>query len=184
MTKPVVFRAGDTVRVIDPRVVTRVGYPQCVDDYLGDVDRLVGDEIEAIANKILGLPMLHKPSKTLDKVRRELALALARRDGFGGSERSIHLVEKPELMGMEARVVSVRSVMTGFYSPATGGRNYDGEYDYDPAYLADRKTVRVAELDIFVSEKALRPGVFRMRVESRPELPVSHLVRVQNPEVD
>ena len=183
MTRPAPYRVGDLVRVVDPRVVVRVGYPKCVDDYLGDVDRLVGVEIDAIADKILGLPMLHPPSKTLDRVRRELALALARRDGFGGRERSIHFVEKPELLDLEARIVSVRSVMIGTYHCASGGRAWYDD-DYEPAYLSDRQTVRIAELDVFVIGDP-EPGLFRMRVEEKAEIPVSHLVRVQAaPEVD
>lgn len=146
MKRPMVFHENDRVRVVVPRVVDRVGYPKCVEDYIPQVD---------VARVIALFPQV-RPTAEHRAVRRivhELAHDLALRDGFGGRKRSIHEHDMPELSGLEGGVVGVRSCRTGTYW-AGGGC---GE-DYDPPFLTDARTHRLVLVQVAVPAK---PGQFR-----------------------
>lgn len=127
-----VFRVGDTVRVVVPAFVKRVGYPKSVADYLPDVQQHAKALNALFATLSPGKPL---PSDFLRKgVEHELAHVLARQDRFGGTTRSIHLVDVPEHAGRVCHVVEMRTAMTGEYKRGGGF----GE-DYEPNALANRK---------------------------------------------
>lgn len=138
-----VFRVGETVRVVVPSFVKRVGYPKSVADYLP----IVHQHAKALDALFATLsPKKAPPDKRLRKgVEYELAHVLARQDRFGGTTRSIHLVDVPEYAGRVCHVVEMRTAMTGEYERGGGL----GE-DYEPNALANRKARRIAMLDIFM----------------------------------
>lgn len=129
---PKLIREGDRVRIIIPKVVTRVGYPKAVKDYL--------DEAEKRYGKLLRIDM---SDWCAGKVLHQIAYGLAKADGFGGRERSLHLEDAPNILGQEFTVSGVRTVQTGRYYPPSGSTSYYGEYDYEPGGLADMKARRL-----------------------------------------
>lgn len=99
MKKPV-YRKGDTIRILKPRVVVRVGYPKTVADYLPEQSRemlvaeylLEGQTLEhAIALSEVDIAFKLKNLKDPHpKVAWTAAYLRAKGDGFGGNERTIH----------------------------------------------------------------------------------------------
>lgn len=141
---PKVIRAGDQVRILNPRFVVRVGYPKVVKDYYAEVEKEFGDHID----RFLGLSHSRPfrgwgdgPDQPADRSRiiRTLAYSKAKQDGFGGKSRSIHLAYDPAFAQQIATVSSVRTAMTGMY-----GGPYEPEYG--SGGLADMKPVRIIEV--------------------------------------
>ncbi len=147
------IRIGDKFRVINPLRVVRVGYPKSVKDY----EKLVTEEaLGEFLQKILpeGKQMkttLWKNERMLrishsgvgKAIVRETAYVLAKMDGFGGPDRTVHTVEVPEWAGKEFVASHVRSVRIGRYFAPSGSTDYDGNYERESGGLNDAKTVRL-----------------------------------------
>lgn len=195
--KPVVIRAGDRVRVVDPRWVLRVGYPKTAADYLA----ATCERHEAALREIYGYkatrPTLaatlavdfpgYKPPSAEERVSKmppplrralwDLAYLACERDGFGGKERRVHLsAPMPDWEGAEFEVASVRSAMEGDYFPPYYGRNYWGESDNEPGGLTNPRVRRLASMGQGLA------GVPWERIVNlsarRIEFPVEHLALV------
>lgn len=153
MSKKIVFREGDAVRVVTPMFVMRVGYPKSLEDYESEVDAQVGHQVNDLILAAGGQPFVRgrrfnvpdEPTKIRRRILSELAHARAVADGFGGSERSLHFKEVPEMAGRTCVVSRLRTVKTGTYYPASVSGGYE-DYDWEPGGLMDEKTHRLAEL--------------------------------------
>ncbi len=63
--------------------------------------------------------------------------------GFGGQRREVRCRALPEIEGHQATISEARTVVVGKYYGASGGRTYDGDYDYEPGGLSDCVYVRL-----------------------------------------
>lgn len=182
-----VIREDDLVQVVTPRFVVRVGYPKSLQDYERELQesQQVQDALDALfklatgrtqrfPERIVGAgPEKHR---SRERVERELAYLRAVAKGFGGNERSIHWKEIPELEGVQARVVGVRTAYTG--ERYEGGMS--GPYDcqeYEPAGLADPKAHRILRLELREmreSKKNVRL-VYGLNHDERLEIPIYHV---------
>ena len=157
-----IIRVDDRVRIIRPVVVVRVGYPKTVSDYLPEAEK-----------KFRAL--LHTEGlrgRVIEKVLREIAYGLAKADGFGGRQRTLHIKEIPDILGQEFRVMGIRTVKTGIYYPPAHGRSgwYGEEYDYEPGGLSDEKTHRLVT--------GWHPPVFRRMMDPDIEIAVENLEKI------
>lgn len=149
-----VIRVGDTVRVLRPRWVTRVGYPLVWTDL---VDEVRADPRTAEALKVLGLPDSELDDERQGSLVRAVAMARVEQRGFGGNARSIHympigaedddpltLISTNKVpchgyVGRELIVTSKRVVKTGVRFPAWGSGS-GPDYHYEPGGLDNCKT--------------------------------------------
>lgn len=164
MTRKIVYRVGDDIEIINPKPIQRVGYPKSWHDYFDDED----NEGLIIAQEILENPQSwrqilknHIPSDSsrwrsqlkepYHKVSSLSAYLQAKKDGFGGKERSIHYYNHNEhyplyfyndgngvFKPIKTTVLNKRVVKTGTYYPPRYPRYYDDEYE--PGGLTDIKT--------------------------------------------
>lgn len=137
--RPGQIRVGDRVRIVNPVFVERVGYPKAMADYVAEIEQKISDRrlLDAFGD-VFGHPWLGaRTRRAFDKIRRELAYLVAQRDGFGGNERSLHVVTHPDLTGCMAYVEGLETVVTGTYS-----RGYDGGCYSDPEPPALERQVR------------------------------------------
>jgi len=100
------------------------------------------DEVLASLSKTLG----HAAAlKTIERLKRNAVREFVRKrlklKMDAGAERSLHFgpVEGKDWDG-PWRVIGVRRAMTGQYVPGHAWGGWDGEYEYDPPALANRKT--------------------------------------------
>tara|TARA_R110000868_G_scaffold261268_1_gene519348 strand:- start:358 stop:1056 length:699 start_codon:yes stop_codon:yes gene_type:complete len=116
-----IIRVGDLVQIVNPQVVTRVGYPLNIESVVRNhmtveqgmyIDRFIASFGIDIAST----------AKIYDDVVRDLAYGILLTKKFGGNERSIHSTNVPQLAGQDATVVGRRVVKTGIRKT---------EYDYD-----------------------------------------------------
>ena len=152
-----VIRIGDTVRVLRPRWVKRVGYPLVWTDLVDDVR---SDPRTTEALKLLGMDEVDElRSDGCSQFVRAVAMARVEQRRFGGNERSIHYlrvgsadessldliasncVPHHGYVGREVEVLSKRTVKTGVRFPSWSGRSGpDYEYEYEPGGLDNCKT--------------------------------------------
>lgn len=138
---PNCIRPGDTVKIIDPRFVTRVGYPLCADDLMA--------EAEAILVEKGIVPSFNRNNWSQDRRRdeqaviRKYAVLLLRKKGWGGDDRALFFVNKPEYQGLELVVDHKRVTKTGKrFGPRSYRYNsaYGEDYDYESGGLENEKT--------------------------------------------
>lgn len=146
MNKPNVIRVGDQVRIVNPLMFIRCGYPLGIEDG----KRAVEHKREAV-RQLFDYPSSpdclfdYNDAKSEDKILRVLAVKWLYSQRFGGRERTIHTVLRPDLKGVTMEVSSIKTVMTGYYVPGCSGGGYFDEGDPEPPDLSNRKTHRILE---------------------------------------
>lgn len=139
-----VYRVGDRIKIINPRIVKRVGYPLLWTDL---VDEFVQHPELLNAMRLLGI--INPDSLAHTRVSKDFAIGCAkaavRARGFGGPDRTLHYDDSPTFKinpGDITVVLDKRCVQTGkYYPPHYGYDSYYGEYDYEPGGLDERKTL-------------------------------------------
>jgi hypothetical protein len=151
--KPKYAKVGDRVRIVEPLMFKRCGYPldprAVRDKFAMEIHELTKRAVLAVRG--VALPkhedQVEDVSLRYFEVHRgdqwnlfERAVVgfILQREGFGGRERTVHEVEVAEYKGRTATVTAKQTVMTGtYYAPSCGYNGYD--YDYDPGGLEDMK---------------------------------------------
>jgi hypothetical protein len=145
-TKPLlpVYSVGERVRIVNPIIVDRVGYPltpamvynelntsenrQRIIDMLSDFDVPVGREHFDVFSGTI-------PPNEVEGVLKVISYYTVRVRHFGGPERSLHTREIPHLKDVEVFVDEKKTVRTGTRIPGWG----NGE-DWESAYLDKPKS--------------------------------------------
>lgn len=153
----VIYRIGDRVRIENPAIFRRVGYPLGLKEGTEHVLKNYEKDIRELFKKVdgssgfEGISLLSRDitvdnARAFDAVVKELAYSWIKSQGFGGVERKIFTVDVPELKNRVALVIGKKVVMTGTRSPGHGG--YGSEYDCEPPYLAYQKSHVLLNLDL------------------------------------
>lgn len=153
MSKRNIIRIGDTVKILRPKFISRVGYPLTKRDLLGEV------ESDPIFNQMAESLGFHGRSRSafLDGI----AGAELLKRGMGGKERSLHYLEVREgaeawndystyAVGRTSPVYSKRTVVTGEYYAPAGGTSWTdcGREDwYEPGGLSNQKVHLLLQTD-------------------------------------
>ncbi len=160
MSKRNIIRKNDHVKIINPEVVVRWGYPLCKQIVK---DTLITPEQKEALYALLGAFGLDRPlpagegatpdmfdawicpnppdTTTHDKLLDVLAYEVLKQKMFGGKERKLYTERKESLRNATGEVVDKKVVQSGTYKPGGcySGGYYGDEYDYEPAYLAVAK---------------------------------------------
>jgi hypothetical protein len=151
-----VYRIGDTVRIVNPRWIERVGYPLVWYNLLEEVQRdlKVGQAWDVLNGRpprgappevkggLFGVLQAREPTHGVPRYFLQAAAkALVEQRGFGGNERQIFYVQDlPENCGqrLKLEVLGKRVVKTGTRFPASYHQYDDG--DGEPGGLDNEKT--------------------------------------------
>lgn len=135
---------GDRIRIINPVFVDRVGYPL--------TPKIVYNELNTPENRQRVIDMLtefdvpvhhtrfspfqdNTPPVMVERVLREVAYQTVKVRHWGGSERTLHRINRPELKDTIHEVHDKKVVKTGTRIGPSGWGD-----DYIPGYLSDEKT--------------------------------------------
>lgn len=157
------LKVGDEIRIINPVLVNRFGYPLNTRIIKNEFTLEQRKEVQNFFRKFVnGLPPLpivdfegvldnldySTSPDGLGQVFHGLAYGILKAKGHGGNNRQLYTQEFPELSNGTARIKSRKVVKTGTrVAPSGGYCSYTGEYDYDPGYLANEKTHVLYEID-------------------------------------
>ena len=154
-----VIRINDRVRILNPQIFVRCGYPltvQIVKDTI--ITQKQKDAIWTMleAFNIPNIPdrvqdnyfvFTKADNKTYEKILHDMAWVVLGQKGWGGKDRKIYAEYKPELLDREFQVISKRVVKTGTHISGHSYRDYFSSYDeYDPPYLMNEKTHIILKL--------------------------------------
>lgn len=129
------IKVGDKVRIINPQIFVRCGYPLCISDVAKTIDQKIIIDclvqcgvytFEQLENLIKYHPY-HKMQRAYRKILDGIALAVMVSKGFGGSERKIYTREIEEFRDKIVQVESKRQVVTGDRYPGCGPGYYGDE---------------------------------------------------------
>lgn len=140
--KKTVFQLGDKVKIVNPEVFVRCGYPITLEMETEEIVQKYGKEIWDLIEKVgiekdVYSSIINAP--IFNKIAKQLAYSTLKQKKFGGYNREIHTRREEYLMGEIFEVTGKKVVKTGTYCPGYGGPDYFGEYDYTPAYLQNEK---------------------------------------------
>jgi hypothetical protein len=155
---PKVFYPYDEIRIINPQVFVRCGYPLSKKmiketftdeqrDAVIDMFRKTGVYMSS-ATLVEVFTSKSDPERAYDKVMDIIAGELLAQKGWGGKDRTIHTIERPELLNATGWVSTKRVVKTGKYRAGGGSYDYYGDMDYDPPYLDDEKTHIILTINV------------------------------------
>lgn len=176
---PNCIRYKDTVKVVKPVFVTRVGYPKIADDFMEEAERTLiqKDLIRPFPQHRFRGWSVETRNRPYDETVfiRKYARLLLKRAGWGGNQRTLHTYEAPDFLDKELIVRGKRVFQTGGHvGPTSHASNgWDGvDHDYDPGGLSDRKTHILLWCSV--------PGCFYIGIEEQfpqwPWLKDRHLV--------
>lgn len=143
------IKSGDKVRIINPQIFVRCGYPLCIADVIKTIDQKIiidclvqcgvgtFDQIESV----IKFHPHHKMQRAYKEISGGLALAIMISKRFGGSERKIYTDNRPELVGKIVRVESKRQVVTGDRYPGCGPGYYGDEAEGPSLENQERHTL-------------------------------------------
>lgn len=149
-----VYRPDDRVTIVEPLVVTRVGYPMGFHDTRAALEAAHGVQVDdALRAVVKDSQEVGWPDHLVDvwpTLRAEVLNAMTkadlRRKGYGGRERTVHTKPDERLRGKEARVTGKRTVRTGTYRPGYHD-HWSGESE--PPYLADVRSHVILEVEVY-----------------------------------
>tara|TARA_Y100000310_G_C20698933_1_gene827876 strand:- start:5569 stop:6150 length:582 start_codon:yes stop_codon:yes gene_type:complete len=152
-----IIRVGDKVRVINPEFFVRCGYPKDFNDVAADISVRYRTNIERLMAEVGIVPDLfsNEGDRAFQKIAKALAYAKLKKEGFGGSIRSIYTQRKDEHEGREFRVDRIFFVKTGKRVPGHVRPMGDVE-DYELPYLANEKTHKI--LHIYANDSITYDG--------------------------
>lgn len=150
-----VYRRDDRVVIVEPLVVTRVGYPLSLEDGLKHVEPLIGKDLVALFAKAGARAHccydlaggLAASDRDYDAALRAIAHSWLKAEGFGGPQRTIHTDLREQLRGLEARVTGKRTVRTGVRHSGCGS-GWEGD-DGSPPELRDVRSHVLLELEVY-----------------------------------
>ena len=157
---PNIIRIGDTVKITNPEIIIRIGYPMSFDEAKIEVKELYHNEIV----KFLDTTIYKQKSrfveiadytkmKCYNKIISALAYEHLQSKQFGGKEKKIYSEYRQDLLGITAKVKDIFIRKTGIYFASSGGYDsWTGEYDYEPGGLDKEKTHKILELDYWSNE--------------------------------
>jgi hypothetical protein len=151
---------GDWVRIDNPEMFVRCGYPFSKEDMRKEIEREHLIDIEDFIDRIgwgkpekeMSLSRKFNPNQGLDRSTRKIIDILAyerlKAKGFGGRERQIHTEYAPDMKGKIFKILDTKCCMTGKYFAPSGGYDpWSGGYDYEPGGLLNQKCHRILRLD-------------------------------------
>lgn len=129
------IRVGDSVKIVDPQIFVRCGYPLCLSDVAVKIEPAA--IVEFLSRAGAGTPedvsriIAHHPHHRLQRAYKEAAragaLGMMIAHKFGGTERRIYTKEVPELRDCVVRVKGKRRVVTGDRYSGCGPGYYGDE---------------------------------------------------------
>jgi len=132
LVKKDVIRCGDTVGIVVPTFVTRVGYPKIADDFMEEAEKTL------IEKGLVSHRLFDNRKRDEQAFIRKFAHVLLARAGWGGKRRTLHTYEAPEFLGKTLKVCSKKVVKTGIHVGPSGGMSEAD--DFDPGYLGNPHT--------------------------------------------
>ena len=140
-----IIRVNDKVKIINPDVLDRVGYPLTTSLILirerHFEDRKEIDELLAKFNIRNTKTHDREYNYTRNTVAKAIANALLSQEGWGGNERKIYTNRDEDLQNAEATVIDRKLYKTGTrFAPWSSYDAWNGDWDYTPGGLDDEKT--------------------------------------------
>jgi hypothetical protein len=158
------IKIGDYVRIDNPEMFVRCGYPLSIEDvgkeikdnHFIDIEKFIISIIhgeDKVKNfnltDVLNKDAYLNKSKSSQAIINILSYEMLKHRNFGGRERSIHTQTVEENKGKICQVTGAKMCVTGNYVSGSGSRDYwSGEYEYEPPYLENQKSHRILSVYI------------------------------------
>jgi len=145
-TKKNVIKIGDDVKIVNPLVVTRVGYPLSWYNVLLELDTpenrqriidMLNDFDVGTRNNKLDVFNGSICESQVREILQKVAYYTLQSRKFGGPERTLHTTNAPHLKDVVSRVTDKKVVKTGTRISGSGSCFNE---DYEPPFLSNVKS--------------------------------------------
>jgi len=146
-----IIREKDKVKIINPEIFVRYGYPMSKDETINKIDEKYQSDIVKFLTDLNITGIKEKINTNLvfndgdfirayEDICKALAYYLMKKKKFGGNTRSIYTETEKRFMGKIGEVIGIHRVMTGKYVS-----DYYDEYgmEYIPARLEKQKSHKI-----------------------------------------
>ena len=145
------YNIGEMVRVVNPQVFVRCGYPLGISDGLQAVDKSHSELVKQMLQSIFPKKSFRWDSQdrlrhSYNKIMRELAVVWLKEKKFGGFTRSVHVEEDTRVLDYsQYEIMTIRYVRSG---ERDSGGSYSSMYpdDFEPPSLVNQKSHRILGL--------------------------------------
>lgn len=165
-----VIKVGDKVQIINPVIITRIGYDFTYEDACKEVLENYTEDISTLLRKTgfkFKLMNNYAWEKAEKKIVGAIAYNLVGTKIKTGNERKLYTEINENLRDVIVTVTAKKNVKTGIYYPAVCSEptSFGGDYDYDPGGLKDPKTHvvltintgnRYTEYDILIEQSNVK----------------------------
>lgn len=184
MTDSNIIKVGDLVRILNPQIFVRCGYPLCIKDVAESLDNSIA--IDAIKRAISILPDKHlhisyRLERAVRDINRGLALAVMIHKGFGGSERKIYTREDLNFKDKIVKVESKRQVVTGVRYPGCGPGYYGDEAE-GPSLENQQRHTLISFWPAYRDEYGNFSGGFVVDTKDNLEIEQIHVEKIERME--
>jgi hypothetical protein len=149
-----IIRKWDTVKIANPELFLRCGYPMSKDHAMWHIDKKYKENILKFitdlnitgrSEKINIEDILYdnEISKTYEEICKALAYHLLRVRKFGGADRSVYTKKDETHKDRIGRVIGIKYVKSGIYV-----KDKNGPDGYEPAYLTNQRTHKILTVSI------------------------------------
>ncbi len=143
-----VIRVGDKVRIKEPNMFVRCGYPLTFDDMRKEVEQKYSADISKFLYSLkipcggnyFNLNQNFKNSREFEKVRDALAYYFLKQKKFGGNERNVYTKVNELYRNVEVSVVGIQFVKTGIYYAGYSGSIWE---EGAPPELCNQETHKI-----------------------------------------
>lgn len=147
---PKIIRIGDKVKIVNPEMFVRCGYPMTKQDAREEVYSRFQPQVDQLIKSTLYFCSELKSHFDYDglayhAVMEALAYGWLRRKNFGGNNREIYTAHDELAKDQIGIVTKIRFVKTGVY--INGYQTGEGEFT--PSYLSDERTHKILHLKTF-----------------------------------
>ncbi len=169
MSRRNIIRINDRVKITNPEIVLRVGYPlskqtiidtfitQEQKDSIYTIIRLFGGTTTTVGQPLFNIDKSTYEDETYYKILDMLSYMILKNNKYGGKERKLHTINRESLRNKFGRVIERKVVKTGTYR---SGYSYnDEDYDYDPPYLENEKTHVLYKIELDYGQDDVCPNI-------------------------
>ena len=149
------IKKGDIVKIINPEIFIRCGYPYSKQQSIKEMNKLnINSNISDILKEKLNIDYIYDYNHDIDKIIENFAVIWLKKNKFGGNKRQIFNELNDKFLNKIYIVSEIKTVTEGIYS---NGYSCSFDNEYEPARLEKQKRTQILTLEQVIEDYEYYP---------------------------